>query len=128
MSVSNRRRGRRVAGRAVAAATLLVLLLVTTAATPAMAQEPVTQVAVTVLALAESVQEVLDNVRNWIVGILAGLATVFLTVGGARYVMAGGDPGEVERARAALRSAAFGYALAALAPLVVEVLKGIVGA
>lgn len=41
---------------------------------------------------------------------------------------AGGDPGEVERARAALRSAAFGYVLALLAPLVVEVLKGIVGA
>lgn len=83
---------------------------------------------VVVLALAASVEEVLNNVRNWVVGILASLATVYLTVGGARLVMAGGDPGEVERARAAFRSAAFGYALAALAPLVVEVLKGIVGA
>ena len=35
---------------------------------------------------------------------------------------------EVERARMALRSAAFGYALAALAPLIVQVLKSIVGA
>ena len=61
-------------------------------------------------------------------GILAGLATVYLTIGGARYTMAGGDPGEVERAREALRSAARGYALAALAPLVVEILKGLVGA
>ena len=83
---------------------------------------------VVVVALAQSVEEVLNNIRNWIVGILAGLATVFLTIGGARYTMAGGDPGEVERAREALRSAARGYALAALAPLVVEVLKGIVGA
>ena len=81
-----------------------------------------------VLALAQSVDEVLNNVRNWIVGILAGLATVYLTIGGARYTMAGGDPGEVERAREALRSAARGYALAALAPLVVEILKGLVGA
>jgi hypothetical protein len=81
-----------------------------------------------VLAIAQSVDEVLNNVRNWIVGILAGLATVFLTVGGVRYTMAGGDPGEVERAREALRAAAKGYALAALAPLIVEVLKGIVGA
>jgi hypothetical protein len=81
-----------------------------------------------VLAIAQSVDEVLNNVRNWIVGILASLATVFLTIGGARYTMAGGDPGEVERAREALRAAAKGYALAALAPLVVEILKGIVGA
>jgi hypothetical protein len=81
-----------------------------------------------VLALATSVDELLNNVRNWIVGILAGLATVFLTIGGVRYTMAGGDPGEVERAREALRAAAKGYALAALAPLIVEVLKGLVGA
>ena len=80
------------------------------------------------LALVGSVGQVLDNIRNWIIGILAGLATVFLTIGGARYVMAGGDPAEVERARMALRSAAFGYALAALAPLIVQVLKNIVGA
>ncbi|WP_419995009.1 pilin [Streptomyces boninensis] len=80
------------------------------------------------LALAKSVDEVLDNIRNWIMGILAGLATVFLTVGGVRYVMAGGDPGEVEKAKTAFRSAGWGYGLAALAPLVVEVLKGIVGA
>ena len=83
---------------------------------------------VSVLALVTSVGQVLDNIRNWIIGILAGLATVFLTIGGARYVMAGGDPAEVERARAALRSAAFGYGLAALAPLVVQILKSIVGA
>ncbi|MFD5699024.1 pilin [Streptomyces lasiicapitis] len=81
-----------------------------------------------VLALAKSVNEVLDNIRNWIMGILAGLATVFLTVGGVRYVMAGGDPGEVEKAKTAFKSAGWGYGLAALAPLVVAILKGIVGA
>ena len=83
---------------------------------------------VVVLALAQSVGQVLDNLRNWLMGILAGLATVFLTLGGVRYVMAGGDPGEVERAKTAFRSAGIGYALAALAPLVVTVLKQIVGA
>ncbi|MEV0318175.1 pilin [Streptomyces sp. NPDC050658] len=81
-----------------------------------------------VLALAKSVNEVLDNIRNWIMGILAGLATVFVTVGGVRYLMAGGDPGEVEKAKTAFKSAGWGYSLAALAPLVVAILKGIVGA
>jgi hypothetical protein len=81
-----------------------------------------------VLALAKSVNAVLDNIRNWIMGILAALATVFLTLGGVRYIMANGDPGEVEKAKTAFRSAGMGYGLAALAPLVVQILKGIVGA
>ena len=85
-------------------------------------------VGVSVLALATSVGQVLDNIRNWIIGILGGLATLFLTIGAARYLMAGGDPAEVERARAAFRSAGFGYALALLSPLVVQILKSIVGA
>ncbi|WP_326728051.1 pilin [Streptomyces phaeochromogenes] len=101
--------------------TLLVLGVVVTRAHAA--AEPVQ-----VLALAESVDAVLDNIRDWIMGILAGLATVFLSLGGVRYVMANGDPGEVEKAKTAFKSAGWGYGLAALAPLVVEVLKGIVGA
>src|SRR4051812_12360983 len=28
---------------------------------------------------------VIDNLRNWVVGLLAALATLFLTVGGVRY-------------------------------------------
>ncbi|WP_324606966.1 pilin [Streptomyces rimosus] len=79
------------------------------------------------LALA-TVGQVLSNLRTWLMGILAGLATVFLTVGGVRYLLAGGDPGEVAKAKSAFRHAGLGYALAALAPIVVQVLKGIVGA
>jgi Type IV secretion system pilin len=81
-----------------------------------------------VMALAASVDQVLTNIRSWIMGILAGLATVFVSVGGLRYVMAGGDPGEVEKAKTAFRAAGIGYGMAALAPLVVTILRGIVGA
>ena len=81
-----------------------------------------------VLAIAGSVDEVLSNIRNWLMGILAGLATVFLTIGGVRRVFGGGDPGEQEKAKECFKAAGIGYALAALAPLVVTVLKGIVGA
>jgi Type IV secretion system pilin len=80
-----------------------------------------------VLALAGSVSDVLNNVRNWLMGILALLATVFLSIGGVRYVMGGGDPSEVEKAKTAFKSAGIGYALAALAPLIVAILQGIVG-
>jgi hypothetical protein len=80
-----------------------------------------------VLALAGDVKTVLDNIRNWIMGILAVIATTFLTIGGVRYMAAGGDPGQLERAKAAFRSAGIGYGLAALSPVVVGVLQNIVG-
>jgi hypothetical protein len=76
---------------------------------------------------APTLNGVIDALRVWLVGILAGLATLFLTIGGIRYLAAGGDPAEVERAKTALKSAAIGYALAALAPLIVSILQSVVG-
>lgn len=72
--------------------------------------------------------QVMNNVRNWIIGLLSGLATLFVTIGGLRYLMAGGNEGEVMKAKGALKSAAYGYALAALAPVLVDILKSMVGA
>lgn len=79
------------------------------------------------LLAAASIGQVIANTTVWITGILAGLATLFLTIGGVRYVMAGGDPAEVEKAKTAFKSAGIGYALAILAPVVVTVLKSLVG-
>ncbi|GAB1644332.1 pilin [Krasilnikovia sp. MM14-A1259] len=70
---------------------------------------------------AESIDAVVNNIRTWLVGILVAVATLFLTVGGLRYLAANGDPGEVEKAKLALKSAAIGYALAMLAPLFVTI-------
>ncbi|WP_055483818.1 hypothetical protein [Sphaerimonospora mesophila] len=70
---------------------------------------------------------VFTNLRNWIIGLLATLATLMLTLGGLRYLVAGGDPGEIQKAKGAFKAAALGYALAVLAPLFVNVLKRIVG-
>ncbi len=76
---------------------------------------------------ASSLSSVIGSLTTWLVGILAGLATLFLTIGGIRYLSAGGDPAQVERAKVALKSAAIGYALAALAPLLVSILQSVVG-
>lgn len=81
-----------------------------------------------VLALVPSVEALLTNIRNWIMGILALVATTFVTIGGVRYLLANGDPGEVEKAKGAFRNAAFGFLLAAAAPIIVDVLRGLVGA
>ena len=77
---------------------------------------------------APTLSSVIDNLRNWLVGLLAALATLFLTVGGLRYMTAGGDPSQIERAKTALKSAAIGYALAALSPILVQILRSVVGA
>ena len=76
---------------------------------------------------ADSISKVLSNTTLWIIGILAGLATLMLTLGGVRYLLANGDPAEVEKANTALKSAAIGYGLAILAPVIVTVLRGLVG-
>ncbi len=112
--------GRSIRRRVLLVAELVAVLLVASGATA--------HADTVVLAIAGSVDEVLTNIRNWLMGILAGLATVFLTVGGVRRVFGGGDPGEQEKAKECFKAAGIGYALAALAPLVVTVLKGIVGA
>ncbi|WP_433657951.1 pilin [Nocardia sp. CA-128927] len=115
---TRRYRGR---GRLVALVVVACVALLAAVAGPASAQP------ISVLAIASSFDEVLNNLRNWIVGILAAAATVCLTIGGARYLICSGDPGEVEKAKSAIRAAAIGYCLALLAPVIVSVLKSIVG-
>ena len=76
---------------------------------------------------ADDIPTVISNLQTWLVGILAALATLFLVIGGVRYVISGGNPGEVEKAKSAFKSAAIGYCLAILAPVVITILKSIVG-
>lgn len=112
------RRFPRAVLRPIPAVAVLAAVLLVALASPAFAQGA---------SGAPTLSRVIDNLRNWIVGILAGVATLFLTIGGLRYLTAGGDPGQIEKAKTALKSAAIGYALAILAPLLVSILASIVG-
>jgi hypothetical protein len=76
---------------------------------------------------ATSLNQVIENLRNWLIGLLVALATLLLTVGGVRYLLAAGDPGAHEKAKGTIKAAIAGYALAALAPVLVTVLQHIVG-
>ena len=76
---------------------------------------------------ASSLDQVFDNVRVWLAGLLATLATLFLMLGGIRYLSAGGDPGQIERAKGSIRAALGGYALALLAPVLAGVVKHVLG-
>ncbi len=83
--------------------------------------------AVPVYAASGDINTVIDSIRNWVASLLAALATLFLTVGGVRYLTAGGNPRAVEEGKAAIKSALIGYALAALSPLFVDILRRVLG-
>jgi hypothetical protein len=80
----------------------------------------------TALAAAD-INTVISNLRLWLMGLLAALATLFLTIGGIRYLLASGDPGALERAKGSIRAAIIGYGLALLAPVLATVVQRIVG-
>lgn len=105
----------------IATTAAVVLAAVAVAAAPAWAADP----ALMPLAV-KSLPEVIDGLIKWVTGIIAAVATLFLTIGGVRYVIADGDPGQVEKAKSALTSAGVGYALAALAPVLLTVVQGLV--
>ena len=114
-------RPRSAAARAALTVSAAALLALAGAAGPAFADSGPNVLA------ADSIPTVITNLQNWLIGILAGLATLFLVLGGVRYVISNGNPGEVEKAKTAFKSAAIGYCLAVLAPIVIAILKSIVG-
>ena len=79
------------------------------------------------LAAPKSIDQVITGITGWIMGILTVVATMFLVIGGLRYMAAGGDPAQMEQAKGSFKSALVGYALAVLAPVILRVLQGILG-
>ncbi|MGQ0680251.1 MAG: hypothetical protein ACT4OM_11480 [Actinomycetota bacterium] len=86
-----------------------------------------TQIVVAVAEMGQIVA-ILDRIRNALVLTLTALAILAMTYAGDRYVIAAGDPSGVERAKGAARSAALGLGLALLAPILVAIVKQIIGA
>ncbi|HZD14705.1 MAG TPA: pilin [Pseudonocardiaceae bacterium] len=114
-----------LAAASLAVPLVAVLLLVGAGPAVAHAAEP----AIRVLAQGQTggqVQQLIERATTWLTALLAALATLFLTLGGIRYILANGNPSEVEHAKQAFRSAGIGYALAALAPLIVNILTELV--
>ena len=104
---------RRVARLAVRISIALIALLVV-GITPAYAAP-------------KDLNAVIDGIRTFAMGVLFTLTTLYLTVAGIRYVLAGGSPHAMEEAKTAVKNSLLGYALAALAPLLADIVKGIVG-
>ena len=80
-----------------------------------------------VVEAAKTLPQVIAGLQTWIMGILAAIATLFLVLAGLYWATAGGDPAQVDRAKSALKNALVGYGLAVLAPVLLSIVKGIVG-
>lgn len=115
-------RGRRAVTRALTT-TVTVIAAAVLALPSAASADPGPPV---VLA-ANALPVVIANLQTWVMGILAAVATLFLVLAGVYWATAGGDPAQVDKAKGALKNALVGYGLAVLAPILLEVVKGIVG-
>jgi predicted PurR-regulated permease PerM len=78
-------------------------------------------------AVVKDLPTVISNLQTWVMGILAAVATLFLVLAGVYWVTAGGDPAQVDKAKGALKNALIGYGVAVLAPVLLQVVKSIVG-
>ena len=131
--------GRWVTGLATAVVLSVLVTAGTAALAPSVAHAATLADMTTVAALQEAASQqaavmavndlptIVANLRTWVMGILAAVATLFLVIGGLRYMTAAGDPAGVEQAKGSFKAALTGYALAVLAPVVLQVLQGILG-
>jgi hypothetical protein len=68
-----------------------------------------------------SLEQVVDNLRLWVFGLIAAVATLYLTFGAVRLMTANGKPEEIEKGWSSIRSAMIGYAFAIFSPVVVTI-------
>ncbi|TDC66917.1 hypothetical protein E1258_01385 [Micromonospora sp. KC207] len=114
--------------RAVRIALRVTVPLAGVGITLALASDASADSGETVHVAANSLPVVIANLRTWLMGLLGAVATLFLVLAGVYWATAGGDPSQVEKAKLALRNALIGYGLAVLAPILLQVVQGIVGA
>jgi hypothetical protein len=85
------------------------------------------QAPVPAYAASGDINAVIDSARLWIFGILAGLSMLFITIGAAKYLVASGNPHAMEEAKETVKSALIGFGVAALAPLLVDIIRRVLG-
>lgn len=75
-----------------------------------------------------SIADILNRIRDLLMLLIGSLSLVMLTVGGVRYVTAGGDKDNVQQAKQTVKHALLGVAVAILAPVFLQLIKTILGA
>jgi hypothetical protein len=74
-----------------------------------------------------SIVDILNRVRDMLMLVIGSLSLVMLTVGGIRYVTAGGDKDGVNGAKQTVKHALLGLGVAILAPVLIQIIKTVLG-
>ncbi len=74
-----------------------------------------------------SIVDILNRVRDMLMLVIGSASLVMLTVGGIRYVAAGGDKDGISGAKLTVKHALFGLGVAILAPVIIQVVKTVLG-
>ncbi|TQS42821.1 hypothetical protein [Cryptosporangium phraense] len=74
----------------------------------------------------KSLPEVISSLQLWVLGIIGSIATLYAVLAAVYLTTAGGSPEQEIKGKTALRNALVGYALAILAPVLLQIAKSIV--
>jgi len=72
----------------------------------------------------ETLVQFLGGIQSWLLGLIAGLAVLFIVYGGFLYITSGGNKERIETAKKTLTYSVLGLILVALAGVIFEILTG----
>jgi len=71
----------------------------------------------------ESIEDVIENVTNWVLGIAGSLAVLFIIISGIRYITSAGNQAQHEAAKKNLTSAIIGLVIILISFVIVQVIS-----
>lgn len=71
----------------------------------------------------ETVEDVIENVTNWVLGIAGSLAVLFIIISGIRYITSAGNQAQHEAAKKNLTSAIIGLVIVLISFVIVQVIS-----
>jgi type IV secretory pathway VirB2 component (pilin) len=71
---------------------------------------------------------IFNTIFLFLIGIVGGLAIIFIVIGGIRYIMAQGDPKATDSAKNQITAAIIGLVVALLAVVIVLIVGNLLGA
>jgi hypothetical protein len=73
-----------------------------------------------------SVPQIFKTIINWALGIAFGVAVIFLSIGGFRYITAGGNEESAEKGKSSVINALIGIVIIVLSYVIVNVVANLV--
>lgn len=72
------------------------------------------------------IKDIINDVINWLLGISAGLAVLFIIVGGIYYVTAAGDDSQIETGKKMITYAVLGLVIIGVSYAVVKTIANVI--